>query len=406
MKILSSNHPMLEEDRRSTGPRSLEEALSDPGSGLPKESWHIGFSKSGDLLYGTDNLPPAFQKLPTLKGFDSFSEELNRYVNSPNGHELEDFRAKMFSEPKASAVLKVFRRDLNSPPKIGIASRKTDEGYHIVFVPEGKDSDADFVLKPGFFTGDRAILSKIAEWMEVIDEGTFGNIALDILREGARGPSELDVVVRSVRGTILNYSDNADKGRIPELPAGQAKAGRWWGTLSFGSHDPSDVWIHTTLRCARVLPVATVSATAEAIREIGISVYRKALVRMAESILEWAKLFTWSEEYRYAKQWLPSAGYDVRQAERIIEMVANPVSSATVIPVHTNVKNLKEFARKTRMDEPFFWDDREEQAWILLRNTSLDDAENKVRSSFMDRMEALVGTPVSIETFLAKYVRG
>lgn len=405
MKIVSSNHPLLGEDRRNFGPRSIEDALVDSASGLPRESWHIGFSKSGDLLYWTDNLPSAFQKLPTLKGFDAFSAELEQFVNAPNGKELDPFRAKIFTEPKASAVLKVFRRDLNSPPKVGVASRKTDEGYHLLFVPEGKVSEADFVLKPGFFSGDRQILSKISEWMEIVDEGTFANVALDILKEETQHRALPDIVIRSVRGTILNLPQQADQSRIPQAPKTQAGMGRWWGTLIDGSTDPSDVWVHTTLRCARVLPVVTVSASAEAIRNIGISLFRKALVRMSERILECAKLFTWSEQYRYAKQWLPSAGYDIRQAERIIEMVSHSRESFSIIPVHTNVKNLKEFARKTRMDEPFFWDEREEQAWVLLRDTSLEDAENKVRPSFVARMETLIGTPVSVETFIIKHCR-
>lgn len=124
---------------------------------------------------------------------------------------------------------------------------------------------------------------------------------------------------------------------------------------------------------------------------------------MSEQILECSKVFSWGNKYRYARQWLNPAGYDLHQAERILRMTRMETETISLIPVHTTLANLREIAMKTRMDEPFFWDPKEEQAWVTIRDLTIEEAEMNARPSLVSHMEKLVGSPLSLETFLLRY---
>ncbi|MHB8421363.1 MAG: hypothetical protein ACYDAM_01150 [Leptospirales bacterium] len=403
MKILAAPHPFLTDSPTISAPPSLNSAFSAPEAGLPRDVWHIGFSRSGDLLYRSDNLPPVFRTLPTLKGIDLFFSELNLLVHTSSAKDMGPFRSQCFVETRVSAVFKVFRKDLTLPPRLGIASRKTENLLHFLFVPEGSASEADSVLQPAFFSGGEPLLQKTSEWLEHVDDESLSIVALGIFKAAMRNCSRPDVVIRSVRGTILYRPNTRQEDQLPMMPGEIATMPRWWGTRIGGEDSTGNVWAHTVLRCARGLPVMTVSANTEFIRKIGISFFRGVLIRMSEQILECSKVFSWGSKYRYARQWLNPAGYDLHQADRILRMIRSETETVALIPVHTNLANLREIALKTRMDEPFFWDLKEEQAWITIRDLTAEEAEMNVRPSLVSRLEKLVGSPVSAEIFLLRH---
>ncbi|MHB1606178.1 MAG: hypothetical protein ACYCTV_07280, partial [Leptospirales bacterium] len=94
MKILAAPHPFLTDSPAISAPPSLNSAFSAPEAGLPRDVWHIGFSRSGDLLYRSDNLPPVFRTLPTLKGIDPFFSELNLLVHTSSAKDMGPFRSQ------------------------------------------------------------------------------------------------------------------------------------------------------------------------------------------------------------------------------------------------------------------------------------------------------------------------
>lgn len=403
MRILASPHPYLTDGAGIYAPKSLTSTFLDPETGLPREVWHIGFSRSGDLLYRSDNLPPAFRNLPTIKGIDVFFSELNLLVHTSSTKEMTAFRSKSFVENRASTVFRVFRKDLTLPPRLGIASRKTENLHHFLFVPEGTASEADAVMEPAFFSGGDHLLQKTADWLEHVDDESLSIVALGVFRGALRNIPSPDVVIRSVRGTVLTRPENRREDQLPKMPGDLSVMPRWWGTRIDEEKEDKGVWAHTVLRCARGLPVMTVSANTSFIRKIGISVFRGVLVRMSDQILECSRIFSWGNKYRYARQWLTPAGYDLHQAERILRMIQKEAQVFSLIPVHATLSGLREIAIKTRMDEPLFWDPKEEQAWITLRNLTPEEAEITARPSLVSRMEKLVGSPLSFESFLIRY---
>ena len=403
MKIVASPHPYLTEGMGILAPKSLNSAYLAPETGLPREVWHIGFSRSGDLLYRSDNLPAPFRSIPTLKGIDAFFSELNLMVHSSSAKDIAPFRSQYIVENRMSTVFKTHRKDLTLPPKMGIASRKTENLLHFLFVPEGTASRADAVLEPAFFSGGEVLLQKTADWLEQVDDESLSVIALGVFKAAFRNGPPPDVVIRSVRGTLLSRPDNRREDRLPSMPGDISVMPRWWGTRIEEEKESLGIWAHTVLRCARGLPIMTVSANSEYIREIGITFFRSVLLRMSEQILECSRIFTWGNKYRYARQWLNPAGYDLRQAERILRLIRSETEVISLIPIHSTLANLREIAGKTRMDEPLFWDPKEEQAWVTLRNLTPEGAELTARPSLVGRMEKLVGSPLSLEAFLLRY---
>lgn len=127
---------------------------------------------------------------------------------------------------------------------------------------------------------------------------------------------------------------------------------------------------------------------------------------MSDQILECSRTFSWGERFRYARQWLVPAGFDIRQADRILGMLPPEKSASSIlIPVHASLKDLKEVSRKTRMNEPIFWDSQEEQVWITLQGVTLRSAEEVVRPSLLARLDRLVGSPIPSGLFFERYAR-
>jgi hypothetical protein len=148
----------------------------------------------------------------------------------------------------------------------------------------------------------------------------------------------------------------------------------------------------------------SISSSTGFIRRTGISRFRSTLLKMSGQILESARTFTWGQKYRYARQWLLPAGYDIRQADRILGVIRSlAIDSTVMIPIRANLQDLKAIFRKTRMDEPIFWDAREEQVWVTIRGTSPEAAETTVRPSLVSRLEMLVGSPIPVDMFLLRY---
>lgn len=403
MKIVAAVHPLIDGKPSKFGPDALSELLSGPSSGLPAESWHIGFSRAGNLLYRSDNLPDFFQKLATTDAMDAFLEELDHWIHFKDLKNYGDFRSKIFTDGRIETVVRVNRRSADTPPMIGIASRKYEDGYHMVLVPEKNGTNADVVLRPGFFSGEPMVMATIGEWLEKVDEETLSCVALETFRHETGDAGLPNVLVRPVNGSPVNLSmDNGAPG-TPQMVGDMAALTRWWGTVVENSDRPKNFWIHTVLRCGRIQPVVIVSGDTDVIRTIGITAFRKILIRMSEKILEYARVFTWSKKYRYAKFWNGVAGYDIKQAEAVIEMMSLDGKPMSVIPIYATSRDLKSVSRKIRIDEPYFWDEKRHQIWVILRDTTLENAEVTVRPSFVSRMENLIGVPMSVETFVLKY---
>lgn len=69
---MASQHPLMSQAPVLYAPDKIGIGLEASAGGLPDGSWHMGFSKGGDLIYRSDNLPPLFSALPTLKAQDLF----------------------------------------------------------------------------------------------------------------------------------------------------------------------------------------------------------------------------------------------------------------------------------------------------------------------------------------------
>ena len=401
---MSSKHPLMTQAPVLYAPEEVASVLGDSAGGIPEGSWHMGFSKGGDLIYRSDNLPALFANLPTLKAQDLFFSELSGILPSNETRTFEDFRTQIFSEKKAHIVFKVRRKDLTLPPRMGISAKKFENGIHFLFIPEGKGADPSTVKNPDFFTDDRKIQEELNSWLTRLDEETLCAIALGAFQAEYKKRYEPGILFRTAQGTPIGLPVGSNTEELPGLPQNFSVMPRIWGsTLEGNKKTLEHLWIHTLLRCARVLPVISVSANAEFLQRTGLATYRKVLQKMSLLILESVRTFTWSPKYRYARQWLNPAGFDIRQAEYLVGKIRHETSEITFLPVRASASTLKGIAEKTRMDEPFFWDQKEEQAWILLRNLSIDNAETMARSSIATRLETLAGTPVSLESFLLRH---
>ncbi len=404
MKILASPHPFLPHDQRLFAPDTIEEIFSDEG--MPSDSWHAGFSRTGDFLYHSDNLPLPWTEIPTLGGIDPFFQALESFTYPGDIPRLNEFRTASRIEPKADILLRINRKDLTLPPRIALSSRKENDILHFAFLPvDGRGSDFDHFGSGNVFIRTRKTLSIIAGWLEQIDEETLGIVGAGIFRQDYR-EDESDVLIRSLRGGLLLKTTKRPADQLPGLPPDVWATPRWWGSRIGDSFDPQEVWVHTVLHCARGLPVMTISAHTGFIRRTGISRFRKTLLRMSAQILECSRTFSWGERFRYARQWLNPAGFDIRQADRILGMLPPERASGSIlIPVRASLQDLREIFQKTRMNEPLFWDSREEQVWITLQGISLQAAEEVVRPSLLGRLNRLVGSPIPSGTFLERYCR-
>ncbi|BAM06679.1 hypothetical protein [Leptospirillum ferrooxidans] len=404
MRIMASQHPLMSQAPVLYAPDKVGSGLEANAGGLPDGSWHMGFSKGGDLIYRSDNLPPLFSTMPTLKAQDLFFSELSDILPATETRTFDDFRNQIFSEKKAHILFKVRRKDLTLPPRMGISARKFENGIHVIFVPEGKGLDPSVVKSPDFFSDDTKIQQEITSWLTRLDEETLCTTALGAFQSEYRQRYEPGILFRTAHGTPIGVPPGTDSEKLPGLPQNFSVMPRIWGSTLEGSQKTLEhLWIHTLLRCARVLPVVSVSANAEFLKRTGLATYRKVLQKMSLLILESVRTFTWSPQYRYARQWLNPAGFDIRQAESLVSKIRHETSEITFLPIRASASTLKGIAEKTRMDEPFFWDPKEEQAWILLRNVSIDNAETMARSSIASRLETLAGTPVSLESFLLRH---
>ncbi len=402
MKIIASVHPLIDGKPFKSAPDALSKLLSG-SSGLPPASWHIGFSRAGNLLYRTDNMPDFFQNLSTVDAMDRFLEELDHWIQFKDLKNYGDFRSKIFTNRRIETVVRVNRRDKDTPLMIGIASRKFEDGYHVVLVPEKDGTSADAVLRPGFFSEESKVMSMISEWLEKVDEETLSDVAVEAFRQETGDAGLPNVLIRPVTGSSVKLAMENGAPGTPHVVGDMAALTRWWGTVVENSDRPRNFWIHTVLRCGRIHPVVIVSGDTDIIRSVGITTFRKILTRMSEKILECARVFTWSKKYRYAKFWNGIAGYDIKQAEAIIEMMSLDGKPMSVIPIYATSRDLKSVALKIRIDEPYFWDEKHHQIWVVLRDTTLENAEVTVRPSFVSRMENLIGVPMSVETFVLTY---
>jgi len=401
---MASQHPLMNQAPNLYAPREVESVLGDQAPEIPEGSWHLGFSNAGDLIYKSDNLPPVFSALPTLKAQDLFLSELSGILPTSETSIFEDFRNHIFSEKKAYIVFKVRRKDLTLPPRMGIFARRFENGTHFLFVPEGKGTDPATVKNPNFLSDDSKIQTEVTNWLTRLDEETLCTIALGAFQNEYRQRYEPGILFRTAQGTPIGLPAGASVENLPGIPQNFSVMPRIWGSTLEGSRKNLEhLWLHNLIRCARVLPVISVSANAEFLQRTGLATYRKVLNKLSNLILESVRTFTWSQKYRYARQWLNPAGFDIRQAEFLVGKIRHEISDITFLPVRATASTLKVIAEKTRMDEPFFWDQKEEQAWVLLKNVSIETAETLARSSIATRLETLAGTPISLESFLIRH---
>ena len=255
MKILASPHPFLPHDQRLFAPDTIEEIFSDEG--MPSDSWHAGFSRTGDFLYHSDNLPLPWTEIPTRGGIDPFFQALESFTYPGDIPRLNEFRTASRIEPKADILLRINRKDLTLPPRIALSSRKEDDILHFAFLPvEGRGSDFDHFGSGNVFVRTRQTLSIIAGWLEQIDEETLGIVGAGVFRQDYR-EDESDVLIRSLRGGLLLKTTKRPADQLPGLPPDVWATPRWWGSRIGDSFDPQEVWVHTVLHCARGLPVMT-----------------------------------------------------------------------------------------------------------------------------------------------------
>lgn len=409
MDLLAAPHPFCNRKQPCVSPPRISEILSAPESEIPPDSWHIGFSRAGDLLYHSDSAPEFFGNTPTLKGLDAFLEELGHWINYKDFQNYESFRAKLFKDTRADTVVRVNRVEPSRPPMLGIACRKHANGFHVICVAgrEG-ESSPDVVLKPGFFSNEDDFLKESKAWLESVDEDTLSGVAVETFqRETARSPIST-ATIRGISGKPLKVPPYADPDQIPRMPGTVANSGRWWGSLiENAASRPRDYWVHTMVRCGRILPVVTLSANTGSIENVGMTFFSNVLARMSEATLECAKSYTASAKYRYAKYWKGYEGYDLQKAELILELVSKDSGAVSIIPIHTTSQDLLRVSRKIRLDEPYFWDEKRSEVWVVLRNTSVENAELMVRPSLTTRLDgSLVGTPQTVESFILKYCHG
>ena len=402
LKIFASPHPFLPHSQRLFAPDSIEKIFAE--GDIPADSWHAGFSRTGDFLYLSDNLPFPWSGVPTLRGIDAFFQALESFTFHGDLPFLHEFRTTSRIEPKADILLRINRKDLTLPPRVAISSRKEGDILHFGFLPaESRGTDFDRIGSKSFFVRARQTLTAIAGWLEQIDEETLGIVGAGVFRQNYR-EEESDVLIRSLRGGVLLKTTKRSEDQLPGLASDIWRMPRWWGSRIEDTFDPQSIWVHTVLHCARGLPVLTVSAHTDFIRKTGISRFRSTLQKMSGQILECSRVFSWGERFRYARHWLTPAGFDIRQADRILGMFPPEKASACIlIPVRASLQDLKEISRKTRMNEPIFWDSQEEQVWVTLQDVTLDSAENVVRPSLIDRLGRLVGSPIPAGLFLERY---
>jgi hypothetical protein len=409
MDLLAACHPFFDTKKPRVSPPGISDILSSPASEIPPDSWHIGFSRAGDLLYFSDNAPDFFRNVPTLKGLDTFMDELGHWVNYKDFRNFETFRTKLFTEARAETVVRTNRVELNRPPMLGIASRKHADGYHLIFVT-GQEGGAnpDIVLKPGFFQNEKDFLKEANDWLERVDEETLAETAVETFKNETASSPISTAAIRSLKGDPLKLPANSEIHQIPQLSESLLASGRWWGSvIEDAANRPRDYWIHTSVRCGRVLPVVTLSVNTGSIKQVGVSFFSCVLAEMSEKILGCAKSYTGSPKFRYAKYWKGYEGYDFQKAETIIELVSKDSMVLSIIPIHTTSQDLHRVSRKIRLDEPYFWDERRGQVWVVLRNTTVENAELMARPSLTARLGGtLVGPPQTIETFILKYCHG
>jgi len=404
LRIIASKHPLMNQAPVLYAPVEVDNVLGDRADGIPEGSWHMGFSRGGDLIYKSDNLPPLLSALPTLKAQDLFFAELSGVLPSTETRTFEEFRNHIFSEKKASIVFKVRRKDLTLPPRMGIAARKFENGLHFLFIPEGKGTDPSAVGNPDFLSDTARIQTEVTNWLTRLDEETLCAIALGAFQSEYRQRYEPGILFRTAQGTPIGLPPGASTENLPGIPQNFSVMPRIWGSALEGNRKNLEhLWLHNLLRCARILPVISISANAEFLQRTGLANYRKVLHRLSILILESVRTFTWSPKYRYARQWLTPAGFDIRQAEVLVEKIRHETPEITFLPVRASASTLKVIAEKTRMDEPFFWDQKEEQAWLCLKNVSLENTETMARNSIATRLETLAGSPISLESFLLRH---
>ena len=403
MKIFASPHPFLPHSQRLFAPENIEKIFSEE---VPSDSWHAGFSRTGDFLYLSDNLPFPFSGIPTLRGIDAFFQALESFTFHGDLPALHAFRTESRIEPTAGILLRIDRKDLTLPPRVAISSRKEGDILHFAFLPTDSRTLDDVPFgSGGLFFRTRETLGAITEWLEQIDEETLGIVGAGVFRQNYRG-EETDVLIRSLRGGLLLKTEKRPVDQLPGLAPDIWSMPRWWGSRIEDTCTPRSIWVHTVLHCARGLPVLTISAHTDFIRRTGISRFRSTLQKMSDQILECSRTFSWGERFRYARQWLVPAGFDIRQADRILGMLPPEKSASSIlIPVHASLKDLKEVSRKTRMNEPIFWDSQEEQVWITLQGVTLRSAEEVVRPSLLARLDRLVGSPIPSGFFFERYAR-
>ncbi len=406
MKIIAAPHPLMNQAPTLMAPTDIERALARREVDFPPEAWHLGFSRTGDLVYRSDNLPALFATLPTLKAQDLFFTALADIIPGSESRVLDEFRTQIFADKRSHLVFKVRRKDLTLPPRLGISARKFANGIHFLFIPEGSGTDVSVVKNPNFSGWDNVLEHHVTEWLTKLDEETLCALAFGAFQGEYRQKFEPGVIFRTARGTPIGLARGVDPTTLPGMPQNFPVIPRIWGSsISEERKNLNHLWIHNMIRCARILPVISVSANADFLQRTSLATFRKALQKMERVILNSVKTFTWSPQYRYARQWLVPAGYDIRQAEHMIGLIRHEIPNISLLPVRANGSTMKGIEEKTRMDEPFFWDQKEEQAWVLLRNISLENAETMVRPSFSTRLETMVGTPVTLETFLNRYGR-
>lgn len=407
MGLMAPGHPLSKPRTAIPAPEPLSNELASPAFGIPDGAGHIGFSRSGDLLYWSDNIPSFLWDMNPVNGLDGFFAEMAAWVRPEDSGAFGDFRSRFYADRKTGVLLNVLRRGGTSWDSVILCSRKHGDGFQILLVPGGGGKpNPSALLETAFFSADSPVPAKIDAWLKTLDDDLLANVAARTFRELTRDTTVGGVRIRSVNKPELELLNGGDTESGVPVPPDNPSLMRWWGTVIEEIDQTRNPWIHTVIRCGRVRPVATVSADMRSVREIGLNDFQKILTRMTETVQEASKTYAWSTAYRYVRHWKEPVGYDLETAEDVIEFMMRESKDICVLPVRVSLRNLPQVYYKTRLDEPYFWDEARGQVYILLRNTTVDNAEIVVRPSFESRVMIAADRSMSLETFCLKYCMG
>ncbi|MHB8543594.1 MAG: hypothetical protein ACYC9S_06280 [Leptospirales bacterium] len=403
MKIFAARHPFMKDKVVIEAPEALSDLLSAVCGNFLSEAAHLGFSRAGHLLYWTENLPAFLRDFLPVDGIDVFFMEMRNWADPKGKKILDVFRPKLLSETRADIAFSVVRCGLIPAGMVGFFSLKQADRFHFTLVgPGGIKPDSDEILNSSLFSDDSVFQSKIDVWLKSLDNDLLERMAMEVFHDDIPESSIPGLVIRSVENPDKNLVDGSDCAQDFVTLKDNPALFRWWGTVIEEIDQSRNYWIHTVVRCGRVLPVLTVSADIHALKKIGVFPLRKVLTRMSGRILEVAQAFTWSPKYRYVNDWLEPKGYDIKKAGEIIECIVQESKDVMILPIQSSVRTLPEVFRKSRLDEPYFWDSDHEMVYVVLRNTTMENAERIVSPSIALRMALPVGAPMSLESFIMK----